>query len=220
MTKYVFVLFSITALLLASNDFPAVAQKTYSYSPESLFLSSYRFVTLDKGFEVKRENPEIGLIKFEYSEGAIEDDSASIEIIRNAAGRGKHRLRVQIPSASEATAIVFLNALGDKIEKDFKGPSMDEKIFDLSYDKITSSIYRYLEIEGEFTVKDFDREKGIIRFIRKDTPGFKTAWCEIFKVPQGGHKVRLKIPSLSSGTLRTYLNGIEQKLKADYSGNS
>ena len=86
-------------------------------------------------------------------------------------------------------------------------------------DKLSSSIYRYLSVEMNFDVKTPDKEKGIIYFLPKGIGSAPVkSWCEILKMPAGGYKVRLTIPSLSVGSMRTYLNGISDKLKKDYGG--
>jgi len=206
---------SLLTLAKASN----ASDRLYNYPVEMLFNSTYRFLVLNKGFEVSKENPEIGLIMFTYTGGGVTDKSASVEIVANAAGPGTNRLRVQIPSVSRGTILMLADELNKKIQKDYAEAGKGEMIFHYPYEKLYSSIYRYLTVDTGFEVTDSQKEKGIIQFAGKkgETAG-KKSFCEIFKRPDNSHKIRLTVASTSASSVRVYLNGITDKLKKDYEG--
>lgn len=189
------------------------ADKSYDLPSESLYFSAYRFLTLDNGFQVTKEDPEMGIMFFTYVGQGMEDKNSAVEIIKSSPNSSK--IRINVPSISEGTISMLLSGLDSRIKSDFGPPAMDERIWNQSYENLYSSVYRYLAVDKQFEMKKSDKEKGIILFRPKDLPNDKS-YCEIFKMPQGGFKVRLKIASLSAASAGNYLQGISEKLKKDY----
>ena len=110
-----------------------------------------------------------------------------------------------------------MRELDRAIRADHGPPGLQERIFNYPHDKLISSLSRFFAIKDEFEIDEVNKEIGIIsfNFMAKNRPSEKAS-CAIIKTPQGNHKVRLAIPSLSSATISVYFNQIGEKLKVDY----
>ena len=129
LTKTVSLAITVASALFLAFPLHAESENSYSYPYNSLYKSAYRFLVLDKGFDIKEENQEMGLIKFVYNDGSMTDTSASLEIIRDSSGKGVSTVRLNIPSISGGTTGMILSELNKKINGDFSGTSANEKIF-------------------------------------------------------------------------------------------
>jgi hypothetical protein len=195
----------------------AAVEKIFDYPTDSIFQTVFRFVSLDKKFKIAKEDTDIGLIEFTYDDNGVVDRSSNIEMIRDAAGPGKTKIRISVPSISDTTLRMLLEQLSAKIESDFGTSSTNEAIFKYGYDKLYPSISRFLVVDKKAKIKESNREKGFITFIADEGgSSVEVSTCEIIKLAQGGYKVRITIPSLASTSISLYLNGITAKLKSDY----
>ena len=193
------------------------AEKVYGYPEDALYQSAYRFLALEKHFQITKENLEIGLIVFTYQEEGNIDKTSSVEIIKDSTLVGGTKVRVQVPSISDATVNLMMDQLNKKIEQDFASAGIGEELYKFPFEKIFSSVYRYLAVDKKCDIEDAKKEKGIILFSVKES-GLQPqrGYLEIIKVPQGDYKVRISIPTLAQSTVKTYLNGIKEKLRNDY----